>query len=165
MNPWRANFRDLYLRHLCRHSQFGINVLHLVAVAGIYIALFAIVLRAPSGIWIVTAGLSAYTILLARNIPVRLLIVTLLFVLLFLSIALTLPKISLWVYVLAIVFWHRFQIWNHRIYNRQHDMSEFDATYRKGPKLALLLSIYELPILLEFLCFDRQAQRHAVSKT
>jgi len=31
------------------------------------------------------------------------------------------------------------------------DMSEFEDTYRKGPKLFVILLMYELPILLNYL--------------
>ena len=39
MNIFRVNFQELYRRHLCRHSQFGLNIWHLIAVAGILIGL------------------------------------------------------------------------------------------------------------------------------
>ena len=42
MNPFRVNFQELYARHLCRHSQYGINVIHVAAVFGIYLALAGI---------------------------------------------------------------------------------------------------------------------------
>lgn len=152
----RVDFQELYHRHLCRHSQFGINVLHLVAVVGIYLALYGIVFSAPGATWIVAVGLVSYTLLLMPNLPFRLWLVNVLGVLLLLAMFLLLPKFPWWVYVLLIVAWHRFQIWNHRIYDKQHDMSEFADKYKKGPALALLLSIYELPILLNYLLFDRR---------
>ena len=40
MNVLSADFQELYERHLCRHSQFGINVAHLACVVGTYLAYF-----------------------------------------------------------------------------------------------------------------------------
>ena len=39
---FRIEFSELYARHLCRHSQFGNNVVHLMAVFGTWFALFGI---------------------------------------------------------------------------------------------------------------------------
>jgi hypothetical protein len=156
MNPLKVDFQELYRRHLCRHSQFGINVLHLVSVVGIYIALFAVVFALPQPEWIVGLALGAYFIVLAMNIPVRLLLANVLFVAALFVVYRALPHISLWIYLVLIVAWHRFQIWNHKIYDKHDDMSEFEDKYRKGPRLFALLSIYELPILLNYLVFDRK---------
>lgn len=156
MNPFKVDFQELYRRHLCRHSQFGINVLHLVGVAGIYIALYAIAFALPGSKWIVVTALAAYFTLLAFNIPPRLLLANVAFVMLLLSIYLLLPHVSVWVYVVLIFVWHRFQIWNHKVYDKEQHMGEFDGKYQKGPLLFLLLSIYELPILLNYLVFDRR---------
>jgi hypothetical protein len=38
-------------------------------------------------------------------------------------------------------------------------MAEFAGKYQKGPKLALLLAVYELPILLNYLLFADEAAR------
>lgn len=156
MNPLRVDFQELYRRHLCRHSQFGINVLHLVSVVGIYIALFAIVFALPKPEWIVGFVLAAYFIVLAINIPVRLLLANALFVATLFAVYRALPHVSVWIYLVLIVVWHRFQVWNHKIYDKHYDMSEFQEKYRKGPMLFALLSVYELPILLNYLVFDRQ---------
>ena len=45
MNILRINFDELYRRHLCRHSEFGINVLHIVSVWGVYLSLLAVEFR------------------------------------------------------------------------------------------------------------------------
>jgi hypothetical protein len=153
LNPLKVDFFELYRRHLCRHSQLGINVLHLVSVAGIYIALFAIAYALPASQWIVATVLSAYFTILAFNIPWRLLAANMLFVALLFGIYQVLPHVSVWVYLILIFFWHRFQIWNHKIYDEHHDMSDFQEKYRKGPALFFLLSVYELPILLQYLMF------------
>jgi hypothetical protein len=156
MNPFEVDFQELYRRHLCRHSQFGINVLHLIGVTGIYVALYAIAFSLPGSMWIVAMALAAYFLLLAFNIPPRLLIANALFILLLLGFYRALPRVSPWVYVVLIFVWHRFQIWNHKIYDKHLDMSEFEGKYRKGPLLFALLSLYELPILLNYLLFDRR---------
>ncbi len=158
MSLLRVNFDELYRRHLCRHSQFGINVLHLIAVAGIYIALYGIVFALPGSPWIIGVCLAIYFGLLARNLPLRLLLVNGLTITALLGVFLLLPSVPVWIHVLLIVVWHRFQNWNHRVYNREMDMSEFTEKYRKGSALFVLLSIYELPILLNYLVFDRRSQ-------
>jgi hypothetical protein len=38
-------------------------------------------------------------------------------------------------------------------------MTAFNAKYRKGPALFVLLSLYELPILLNYLVFGRRDWR------
>ncbi len=157
MNPFHIDFHELYRRHLCRHSQFGINVLHLIGVAGIYIALYAVAFALPGSVWIIGIALTAYFGLLAFNIPLRLLLANVCFIALLLALYLSLPQVSVWVYLVTIFVWHRFQIWNHKIYDKHHDMGEFEGKYRKGPQLFALLSIYELPILLNYLVFDRRS--------
>jgi hypothetical protein len=157
MNPLRVDFAELYRRHLCRHSQFGINVLHLIGVAGIYVALYAIAFALPGSPWIIGMALAAYFVLLAVNIPTRLLLANMAFIFLLLALYLALPPISVWVYVVTILAWHRFQIWNHKVYDKEHPMDEFEEKYQKGPLLFALLSVYELPILLNYLVFDRRS--------
>jgi len=157
MSLLKVNFDELYRRHLCRHSQFGINVLHLIAVVGIYIALYGIAFALPGSPWIVGSCLAVYFLLLAFNLPFRLLLVNSIVIGSLLAGFTLLPEVPVWVHVVLIVVWHRFQNWNHRVYDRQQDMSEFADKYRKGSALFVLLSIYELPILLNFLVFDRKS--------
>lgn len=156
MNLLNVEFLELYRRHLCRHSQFGINVLHLMGVAGIYVSLFAIAFALPGTPWIIGVGLSIYLGILAANIPFRLLLINAAFVLFLLLLFRSLPDINVWVYVVMIFIWHRFQIWNHKLFDKHHDMSEFEQKYQKGFLLFVLLSLYELPILLNYLVFDRR---------
>jgi hypothetical protein len=156
MNLIKVNFEELYQRHLCRHSQFGINVLHLIAVAGIYFSLFEIALSSPGAEWFVSGVLSAYFVLLLASIPLRVWFVTLLAIGLLLATALALPRLSVWIYLVMILAWHRFQVWNHRVYDHSHPMEAFAQKYRKGLRLFVLLAVYELPILLNYLVFDRR---------
>ena len=155
MNPLNANFDELYRRHLCRHSEFGINVLHLIAVVGVYLALFGIALALPGGAWIFMAVLTAYFATLAINLPILVWVVTIATVFLMLGTFLYLPQVPIWAYVIMLIFWHKFQNWNHKIYHKEHAMDEFQDKYRKGLPLFFLLSVYELPVLLNYLVFDR----------
>src|SRR5262249_652484 len=151
MNLFYIDFQELYRRHLCRHSQFGINVLHLIAVAGIYLALYAIAFALPVSKWILGVALGIYFALLIFNVPFRVWLANLAFMLLLLSLYLALPQVNVWVWVVSILVWHRFQVWNHKVYDKHDDMGEFQGKYRKGPALFVLLSVYELPILLNYL--------------
>ena len=75
MNPLNVNFERLYRRQLCRHAQFGINVLHMVAVAGIYLPLFGIAAAVLSlaGVehrWPILAALTLpWFVTVALNVP------------------------------------------------------------------------------------------------
>jgi hypothetical protein len=42
MSLFRVDFNELYARHLCRHSQFGINVIHFIALAAIWFAVYGL---------------------------------------------------------------------------------------------------------------------------
>ncbi len=160
MNPFRANFGELCRRHLCRHSQLGLNVWHLIAVLGVYLALYGVAFALPGGPWIVGLLLAAYFVVLAFNIPPAVLLLDMLLVGGLLLAFLALPAVPAWGHLLMLVFWHRFQVWQHRIYDHSHDMDEFAGKYRKGFALFVLLAIYELPILLDYLVFDGR-KRHA----
>src|SRR5262245_23722654 len=69
MNMLQVNFQELYERHLCRHSQFGINVNHLVSVGGTYIALFGVVYWIFGTEWALAMLAMPYLAVLAFNIP------------------------------------------------------------------------------------------------
>ena len=160
MNPLSANFDELYRRHLCRHSELGINVMHIMSVGGIYFAIFALLLTIPvAGPWIAGAILVAYLLTIVRNIPLKIWICDLLTMAAIVgaawATAQALPWWMFWIHILGIKFWHWFQNWNHKVYTKEHDMSEFAEKYQKGFALFFLLSVYELPILLNYLLFDR----------
>jgi hypothetical protein len=42
MSLLRVEFNELYARHLCRHSQLGINVIHLIALFAIWYAVYGL---------------------------------------------------------------------------------------------------------------------------
>ncbi|MGC3967873.1 MAG: hypothetical protein QM775_11025 [Pirellulales bacterium] len=150
MSLFNADFIELYRRHLCRHSQFGINVLHLVAVVGIYTSLLCLLLKLPAAPWIIGALSTVYLVVLWRTVPASVVVLAAVVLAMLLGLAASIPDVPAWAHLLLIAAWHRFQTWNHRVYHVHHDMSEFAGKYQKGPKLFLLLAFYELPILLNF---------------
>ena len=161
MNLLTASFEELYRRHLCRHSQLGINVAHLGSMAITYFGAFLLVhhllARLDAPWWLLPAALVPYFLVLAWNLPPRLLAVTVVGYTLVLLAVFSLPTVPTWlVVVLSVVLialGHKSQAWSHRVWNHETDMTEFSAKYQKGLRLFLLLSVYELPILLNYLVF------------
>jgi hypothetical protein len=159
MNPLSVNFRELYERHLCRHSQFGINVIHLAAVTATYAALLGLLRLAAPG-WAPAAVVAgAYLAAVAVNLPPRLIVATAAYLAALLALVAALPTGPWWAYLFVIVGAHQAQNWSHRHYDHAADMTAFNAKYRKGPALFVLLSLYELPILLNYLVFGRRDWR------
>jgi hypothetical protein len=156
MNPLRANFQELYQRHLCRHSQYGLNVNHLVAVAGTYLGLFGIIYWL-GGWWALAAVTVPYLAVLALNVPARVFAVLLIAVAALFGLFVALPDVPAWVYPIVIVVCHQVQQWGHKVYAVERDMTAFNQKYKRGPALFVLLALYELPILLNYLVFDRQS--------
>jgi hypothetical protein len=154
MNPLRANFAQLFERHLCRHSQFGINVGHVLCVIVTYLSLCELVYLCVPSMWVLAGLAAVYLAVLGINLPVRVSIVTLLCVAMLFAAFVVLPPLPFWAYLLAIVLSYKVQVWSHRFWDRATDMSAFDGKYKKGFALFILLSIYELPILLNYLVFD-----------
>jgi len=166
MNPLNVNFERLYRRHLCRHGHFGINILHLIAVAGIYVPLFGVVdaFLSLAGVQHRLPILAVLTLpwflTVAVNVPVRVSVVTAIFVAGLLGLFALVPTsvspiLLLVVGVVMILLMHQFQQYSHRIYHMDRDMSEFEADYPKGRQRFVLLLFYELPILLNYLLFGR----------
>ena len=164
MNVSKVDFQELYERHLCRHSQPGINVAHLGSVAITYFGAFLLIshfLAWPGSPWwlwwLLPAALVPYFAILARNLPWRLLVVTMFGFGLLLLAVYSAPALSTWLVLplsaALIVLGHKSQAWSHRVWTKELDMTEFNKKYQKGPKLFLLLSVYELPILLNYLVF------------
>jgi len=159
MNILRISFDELYRRHLCRHSEFGINVLHIVSVWGVYLSLLAIECRCVhwllphASVWqLITAMLMTllpWLTVVGINVAPSVLLTTG-----GMAIVLCLPAalqpLPAWVHLLLLPLWHQLQLISHRFYRVQKDMSEFAERYRKGWRLSLLLAVYELPILVQF---------------
>jgi hypothetical protein len=154
MNPLHANFAELFERHLCRHSQFGINVGHLLCVIVTYLSLCELVYLCVPAIWLLIGLAALYLVILAVNLPLRVSIVTFVFVGVLFAMFAVLPPLPFWAYLSAIVLSYKVQVWSHRYWARATDMTEFDKKYPKGFALFILLSVYELPILLNYLVFD-----------
>jgi hypothetical protein len=153
MSLLRPNFSELYERHLCRHSQFGINVQHLVGVTITYLCLCGLVRAVAGETWPLAVCSLVYLIIIVSNTPLRIALVTVAFVVLLSLIFLTLLPLAWWIYVAVILVAYKVQAWTHRYWDVAYDMTEFDKKYRKGFCLFVLLSIYELPILLAYLLF------------
>jgi hypothetical protein len=156
MNVLSANFRELYERHLCRHSQFGINVIHLACVIGTYLSLYGLLRCLVPSEWAVLAVALPYLSVLAFNVPFRVLVANVLFLAAFFAALFALPVLDWWWYVLAIVVLYKVQNWSHKLYPKERDMTEFNKKYPKGFALFVLLSVYELPILLNYLLFGKR---------
>ena len=156
---WNVEFQELYQRHLCRHSQFGNNVVHLACLVGMYLGLYGIVYAlVPSawGMWFVIGIAIPYLLLLAANIPLGVLAVDTIFLACFFAAFFAMPKLAWWWYMIAVVVFYRLQSLSHKVFTKEKDMTEFDKRYKKGPALFVVLSIYELPILLNYLFFGRR---------
>lgn len=169
----RIDFDELYRRHLSRHGQFGINVLHAISVYGVYFSIYSLVVipvRRMLPAWstleqsVFMMGLSLpYLGLLMINVPFRILICTLLSVAVLSVAAAAVDLIPFWGHLILIVFWHRFQTWSHRYYTVHRDMSEFESRYKKGLHLFILLAVYELPILLHYLISGQRRGTKSIS--
>jgi hypothetical protein len=146
----------LYERHLCRHSQYGLNVVHLATVVGCYLGLFALAYWLVPSPWFVLAIPLPYFAVLAFNVPLRVLLASVVFVAAFLAMFFELPPLPLWLAIALIPVCHVLQNWSHRVWTRERDMTAFRQKYPKGPVLFVLLLFYELPLLLNYLVFDRK---------
>lgn len=166
MNILRINFYELYQRHLCRHSQFGINLWHALSVYGVYFSVYslvAFVIRtllpkvtpAESGLLLLLLSLP-YLAILVRNTPATVMLLTLVSTALLITGAVLTPFIPFWLHLILIPVWHRVQVISHKRYTLQRDMSAFADKYKKGTTLFVLLALYELPILLHYLAFGRK---------
>lgn len=155
MKIFEIHFAELYERHLCRHSQFGINVVHIAMVFGIYFALAGILSWIAGSDWLLLCLIVPHLILVASNVPVRVFVGCVLLMATFFASFVSIPKVPLWIDILAIPTLYKMQAWSHMIYNAAADMTEFNRKYRKGFVLFVLLSLYEIPLLLNYLFFDR----------
>ncbi|HEY7309040.1 MAG TPA: hypothetical protein VH643_06685 [Gemmataceae bacterium] len=166
MNIFRVNFPELYDRHLCRHSQFGINVIHITVVMGIYLCLYAIVQRLFGFEWPLLGIAVLHLAILVMNVPLKVLVGSAAFLVVVIALVISLPAWPAWVYALAIYPLYKIQAWSHKVYVREWDMTEFNKKYRKGIILFVLLSVYEVPMLLNYLVFDHKKwlARHSLGR-
>jgi hypothetical protein len=150
------DFYDLYARHLRRHSQFGINVAHLVALFGTWWAVYGIVYWVYPAEWLLVALAVAYWAVIAVNLPVRVAAACAVFLAAFVAACLWLPELPVWVYVILVPVFYKLQSWTHRVWTLEHDMTEFNKRYPKGFTLFVILLFYEVPIVLHLLLFGRR---------
>jgi hypothetical protein len=159
-----ADFSELYARHLCRHSQLGINVNHLIAVAGTWLGIYGcargLLVYAAMPPWILFVPAVAYLALIALNVPMRVLAVTALFVGAVVAAIVIVPDdVPGWAFLLLILLvpaCYKFQAWGHKVWTVERDMTEFNRKYPKGQLLFVVLTVYEAAILLNYLAFDRK---------
>jgi len=158
MSLFRVNFQELYERHLCRHSEYGINAIHLATVVLSYFAIFGILAKFVHPEWWLFVVPVPYFLVVAVNLPYRVRGVSIAFAAIclaaFIAIYVAMPWLPIWLYPILIVVAHQVQSWSHKIYRIERDMTRFKEKYKKGPALFILLSLYELPILLNYLVFD-----------
>jgi hypothetical protein len=155
----RIDFAEVYRRHLARHSQRGINVLHLIAVYGVYYSVFSI---AAVGVSLllpdqppIGRGLSLFLLslpwlgILGNNVPLWPLVMSILSSAFLSAAAATFP-IPWWLAFLLLPAWHQLQQLSHRWYTVARDMSGYQQRYPKGRRLVVMLAVFELPILLNY---------------
>jgi hypothetical protein len=163
-----VSFEGLYSRHLGRHSQFGINVGHLVALYALWFGIYTVVdqtarlLGMPAS-WMVVVGMAvAYFATVCINAPPSVCLATAAFLAVFVASVLALPSLPAWsipAFLLLIPIGYKFQAWNHKVWSVAADMSEFNKRFPPGRDLNLILLIYEVPICLNYLVFRRQDWR------
>jgi hypothetical protein len=155
----RVDFPDLYARHLCRHSQYGINVAHLAALFGTWYAVYALVYWLTRVEWLPVALAVGYLAVLVPNVPARVLAATAVFLVPFVAAVLWLPELPFWVYLLMIPVFYELQSLSHKVFTAETDMTEFNKRYPKGYVLFVVLLFYEVPLVLNYLVFDSKSWR------
>ncbi|MCI0683559.1 MAG: hypothetical protein L0Y71_15755 [Gemmataceae bacterium] len=153
MQLWIVEFHELYARHLCRHSQLGINVIHLAALFAVWYAVYGLLFWLTGIEWTLAVPALAYLAVLAPNLPLRVLAATAVYLGLILAAVLLLPQPPFWVYLIMIPVFYKVQSWSHKFYTVETDMTEFNAKYTKGSVLFVVLLWYEVPIVLNHLLF------------
>jgi hypothetical protein len=154
MSLVRVDFADLYARHLCRHSQLGINVAHLAALFGVWFGVYGFIHALVRADWLPVGLAAAYLALVAVNAPLRVSMATGVFLALFVAAVLGLPELPLWVYALLVPVCYKLQSWSHKLFTAVADMTEFNKRYPKGFVLFVVLLVYEVPMLLNYLLFE-----------
>ena len=151
-----VEFEELYQRHLCRHSQFGINVIHLVALFGTWYSAYGIMYwLIPSPWTMVVLGVS-FLVMVVSNLPILVFVTTIIFVTGVCTLVLyaSLP----WYRSYLVIFLLSYKIpqWSHKIYQIEHDMTKFNQKYPPSTLLLFILLLYEVPIILNYLVFRYQ---------
>jgi hypothetical protein len=162
------DFEGLYIRHLGRHSQWGINIAHLLALYGLWFCLYAAVaqvallLGVPATWPIIVVLALAYLATVITNAPANVSLATAVFLVLFVASLLPLPALPAWsiaVFLAMVPVFAKLQSWSHRVWTAAADMSEFNKRFPPGRELNLILLFYEVPICLNYLVFRRKDWR------
>lgn len=155
----RVDFADLYARHLCRHSQFGINVNHLVALFGVWFGVYALLYWLVPVVWLPVGLAAAYWLAVVPHLPARVSAALAAYLAAFVAavvFAPPLPAWAVWAYPLLVPLCYKLQAWGHKVFTAAADMTAFDRKYPKGRALFWVLLFYEVPFLLNYLLIDRR---------
>lgn len=153
MSLIQVEFEELYQRHLCRHSELGINVLHLIGLWGIWYSFYGIIHWFIPSPWIMVALGSSFLILVAPNLPILVLASTALFVAGVCTFAYYVSLPWLWSYLVVFFLFYKIQTWSHKLYPIENDMTSFDRKYYPSILRFFILLLYEIPIVLNYLVF------------
>jgi hypothetical protein len=154
-----VEFDELYARHLCRHSQYGINVAHLLALLGTWFGVYGAVYWLLRSEWVLFGLAAGYLLAMTPSLPVRVLLASAAFMAGLVALVLWLPLLPLWAYLLMVPVCYKLQSWSHRLFTLERDMTEFNRKYRKGSVLFVVLLVYEIPLVLNYLLFDHKSWR------
>ena len=156
MSLGSVEFDELYARHLCRHSQFGINVAHLAALFGVWFGVYGFLYWVFRTEWVPIGLAAGYLGLVALNAPLRVTLATAVFLAGFVGAVVFSPTLPWWVYLVMIPVFYEIQNLSHKVFNVERDMTEFNKKYTKGFVLFVVLLVYEVPIVLNYLVFGRK---------
>src|SRR5262245_31772945 len=131
MSLVRVEFDELYARHLCRHSQYGINVGHLLALLGTWFGVYGAVYWLIRSEWVLIGLATGYLLAMAPSLSVRVLLASAAFMAGLVALVLWVPLLPLWAYLLMVPVWYKLQSWSHKLFRVARDMTEFDRKYRK----------------------------------
>ena len=148
-----VEFNELFARHLCRHSQHGVNVVHLIALFAIWYAVYGLLYWLVDIEWVLAIPTLIYLAAVAPNVPVRVFVACAVFLALIIAAALYVPA-PWWAYLILLPVSYKIQAWSHRFYTVEFDITEFNKKYMKGSILFVVLLIYEVPIVLNFLLLN-----------
>jgi hypothetical protein len=157
MSMLRVDFAELYARHLHRHSQFGINVVHLAALFGTWFGVYGTAYALTHLEWLPALLAAVYWMLVALNAPARVSLASAVFLALFVAAVLWVPELPIWLYLAMIPLFYKIQSWSHKVWTAEKDMTEIDRKYPKGFVLFVVLLINEVPMVLNYLLFDRKS--------
>ena len=148
-----VEFNELFARHLCRHSQLGVNVVHLIALFAIWYAIYGLLYWLVDIEWALAVPALVYLAVVAANVPIRVFAATALFLGVIVAAVCFLPA-PWWAYLIMIPVCYELQALSHKLFTVESDMTEFNRKYMKGSVLFVVLLIYEVPIVLNFLLFE-----------